>query len=111
MKRKFILRKNSEIDLIFKLNKNKNIRNGFFTLYYAKNNHFKHFKFALSISKKYGKSHERNLIKRRLRMIICQNMNMINPHTSFVLVIKPKAKELDFVGLSKYFLILIKTIS
>jgi ribonuclease P protein component len=108
MKRKFILRKKSEINFIFKLNKNKNIRNSFFTLYYVKNSHFKHFKFVLSIGKKYGKSHERNLIKRRLRMIIYQQMNIINPHLSFVLVIKTKAKELDFTGLSKNFLILIK---
>ncbi|KAB8121901.1 MAG: ribonuclease P [Candidatus Phytoplasma cynodontis] len=106
MKKKFILKKRKEINFIFKLKKN--VRNYFFILYYAKNNNFDHFKFALSINKKYGKSHERNLIKRRLRMIIYQNVYLINNKASFVLFIKPSAKCLNFNDLSKQFNNLLK---
>ncbi|WCA22439.1 ribonuclease P protein component [Candidatus Phytoplasma oryzae] len=106
MKKKFILTKRKEINLIFKFKKN--VRNYFFILYYAKNNHFSHFKFALSINKKYGKSHERNLIKRRLRMIIHNYYSIIDYKSSFVLVIKPSAKKLNFKELSEKFLYLLK---
>ncbi|KXT29307.1 ribonuclease P protein component [Candidatus Phytoplasma oryzae] len=106
MKKKFILKKRKEIDLIFKLKKN--VRNYFFTLYYFKNISFDHFKFALSINKKYGKSHERNLIKRRIRMIIYQNISLINSKASFVLVIKPSAKSLNFNELSQKIIYLLK---
>ncbi|MGI3135990.1 MAG: ribonuclease P protein component [Candidatus Phytoplasma vitis] len=106
MKKKFILKKKKEIDLIFKFKKN--IKNYFFILYYIKNENLENFKFALSINKKYGKAYERNLIKRRLRMIIHNNMYLIDKHMSFVLVIKFAAKELNFYNLEKKFLILLK---
>lgn len=105
MNNKFILKK-KEIDLIFRFKKN--VKNYFFTLYYFKNNNLAHFKFALSISKKYGKAHERNLIKRRLRMILRYYMSYIDSKASFVLVIKPSAKKLNFLELEKKVLILFK---
>ncbi|WP_341266472.1 ribonuclease P protein component [Candidatus Phytoplasma fraxini] len=106
MKKKFILKKKSEIDLIFKFKKN--VRNYFFLLYYIKNENLENFKFALSVSKKYGKAHERNLIKRRLRMIIHNNVSLIDNNFSFVLVVKEAAKKLKFSDLEKNFIILIK---
>ncbi|WBL31385.1 ribonuclease P protein component [Candidatus Phytoplasma sacchari] len=106
MKKKFILKKRKEINFIFKFKKN--VRNYFFILYYARNPEFEHFKFALSINKKYGKSHERNLIKRRLRMIIYNNICLIDKKSSFVLVIKPPAKNLSFNELSEKFTYLLK---
>ncbi|MDV3167026.1 MAG: ribonuclease P protein component [Vigna little leaf phytoplasma] len=106
MKNKFILKKKKEIDFIFRLKKN--VKNYFFILYYARNLQFNHFKFALSINRKYGKAHERNLIKRRLRMIIYQYKYLINKQSSFVLVIKPTARELTFSGLEKNFLFLLR---
>jgi ribonuclease P protein component len=106
MKKKFILKKRSEINFIFKFKKK--VKNYFFILYFAENMEFEHFKFALSISKKYGKSHERNLIKRRIRMIIHNNFLLINKKASFVLVIKPATKQLSFSDLSEKFLILLQ---
>ncbi|KND62582.1 ribonuclease P protein component, partial [Candidatus Phytoplasma phoenicium] len=103
-KNKFILKKKKEIDLIFRFKKN--VKNYFFILYYFQNPNILHFKFALSVSKKYGKAHERNLIKRRLRMIIHRYMSFIDSRASFVVVIKPSAKKLNFVDLEKKFLIL-----
>ncbi|MEZ0180424.1 ribonuclease P protein component ['Camptotheca acuminata' phytoplasma] len=105
MKKKFICNK-KEIDLIFKFKKK--VKNYFFILYFFKNENLENFKFALSISKKYGKAHERNLIKRRIRMIIYNNISFISKNILFILVIKPAAKELDFVNLEKKFLVLIQ---
>lgn len=106
MNNKFILKKKKEIDLIFRFKRN--VKNYFFTLYYFKNNNLTHFKFALSISKKYGKANERNLIKRRLRMVLRHHMSYIDNKVSFVLVIKPSAKKLNFLELEKKVLILFK---
>ncbi|TVY12403.1 ribonuclease P protein component [Candidatus Phytoplasma pini] len=106
MKKKFILKKKSEINLIFKFKKN--VKNRFFLLYYIKNPCFQNFKFALSVNKKYGKAYERNLIKRRLRIIIHNNMSLIEPKASFVLVINSISKELNFFDLEKNFLFLLK---
>ncbi|MDO8168263.1 ribonuclease P protein component [Candidatus Phytoplasma melaleucae] len=108
MKRKFILRKNSEINLIFRSNKNHNVKNAFFTLFYVKHVNTLHFKFTLSISKKYGKAHERNLIKRRLRMIIYNYSKFIDSSVYFAVVIKPKAKELNFANLTQNLLMLLQ---
>ncbi|MBP3059455.1 ribonuclease P protein component [Texas Phoenix palm phytoplasma] len=106
MKRKFILKKKKEINFIFKFNKC--VRNYFFLLYYVVDTDLDYFRFALSIGKKYGKSHERNLIKRRLRMIIHENSSFIKKNISFVIVIKPVAKQLNFLNLKKNVLFLLK---
>ncbi|MFP7699352.1 MAG: ribonuclease P protein component [Candidatus Phytoplasma pyri] len=106
MKKKFIIKKDIDISNILKLKKS--IGNSFFVLYYLKNKTQKNFKFALSIGKKYGKAHERNLIKRRLRMIINEFHVLIDFKISFVLVIKPKAKNLIFHQIKEEFFLLLK---
>ncbi|CAP18566.1 Ribonuclease P [Candidatus Phytoplasma mali] len=106
MKKKFIIKKDIDISNILKLKKS--IGNPFFVLYYSKNKNQTHFKFALSIGKKYGKAYERNLIKRRLRMIIHEFHILIDFKISFVLVIKPKAKNLTFQQIKEDFFILLK---
>ncbi|QTX03206.1 ribonuclease P [Candidatus Phytoplasma luffae] len=107
MKKKNICKNKNELDLIFKLKQK--VKNYFFILYFIKKK-LDHFKFVLSISKKYGKAYERNLIKRRLRMIIHKNMSLIDKNIIFIVIIKPTAKELDFANLEKKFLVLIKKI-
>lgn len=102
MKRKYILKKESEINPVFK---SKRIyRNPFFIIYYTKQTDFPHFKFALSVGKKYGKAHERNLIKRRLRAIIRSFSPYLNPKMFFFIVIKSQAKSLNFKQLKTFFL-------
>lgn len=92
MKKKYRIKKNSEIDAIFKLKKVKG--NLFFALYQA-DHEYPHLRYALSIGKKYGKAHERNLAKRRLRDIILKlSPNIVNK--SFIIVIKPTSKSLNY---------------
>ncbi|MFM2394464.1 MAG: Ribonuclease [Bacteroidota bacterium] len=65
MKKKYILRKKSDIEDVF--SKGKYISNNLFTIKYFSSTETK-FLFTVS-SKKYKKAVDRNLIKRRLKMI------------------------------------------
>lgn len=90
MKKKYRVKKTTEIDAIIK-NK-KRYGNSFFVIYY-KENLQKNFRFAISIGKKYGNSVQRNKIKRQIRMIIS---NMDPKKIDFVIVVKKEASHLTF---------------
>ena len=64
-------------------------------IYYSGNDQ-NNFRFAISIGKKYGSAVERNLCKRRIRMIISTNQSKINQRSDFVIVVKPKTNSLTF---------------
>ncbi|WP_349402132.1 ribonuclease P protein component [Candidatus Phytoplasma solani] len=101
MKRKYILKKESEVTAVFR--SKKRYGNSSFMIYYLQQNTNPHFKFALSVGKKYGKAHQRNLIKRRLRSIISNYACNLNSTIFFVIVIKPQAKNLTFQQLKYLF--------
>ena len=93
MKKTYRLKKKSEIDAVFK--PRKAVKNEYFSIYYIPTDQ-EHFKFALSIGKKYGNAVQRNLIKRRIRMIIHQNQGTIKRTMQFVVVVHPKSAMLTF---------------
>ncbi len=103
MKKQFRVKKSKEIDAIIK-NK-KSYGNRFFVVYYKENDK-KHFRFAISIGRKYGKAHERNLIKRQIRMIF-QNLN-IKSNIDYVVVVRPQAKNLKYLEIEETLKNLIK---
>lgn len=92
MNKDYRLKKKIEIDSIFL--KKHSVGNSCFSIFYASNN-LEHFRFALSIGRKYGNAVSRNLIKRRLRAIIQINKDLIKA-VDFVIVIKKDANKLDF---------------
>jgi len=94
MKKRYRIKKNSEIDAIFK----KKVVKGdsYFAIYQSEDSANDNFRFALSIGRRYGGAVERNLAKRRIRMIIHEMKDEIQTKKNFVIVIKPSAIELSY---------------
>ncbi len=93
MKKEYRIKKSSEIDAIFK--KRQSTGDKFFAVYKLQNNEDTHFRFAISVGKKYGNAVERNLVKRRIRNIV-QELKEQLICNRFVIVIKPQAKECSY---------------
>ncbi len=93
MKKKNILKKKSEIDAVF--NNKKQTGNSYFGVF-MKDSERNNFRYGMSIGKKFGNAVERNKMKRQIRSIIRLNQTLINDKYEFILVIKPKANQLDY---------------
>ena len=83
MNKKYIIRKNEEIQKI--LQNSKKIVNKYFVIYYSKNNS-NYNRYCISVSKKIGKAHTRNLYKRRIKDILSKND--INLSMDYVIILK-----------------------
>ena len=83
MNKKFIVRKNEEIQEIIK--SNKKIVNKYFVIYYAKND-LNYNRFCISVGKKIGKAHTRNLYKRRIKDFLMKNN--INSSYDYVIILR-----------------------
>ncbi|MDD3067289.1 MAG: ribonuclease P protein component [Acholeplasmataceae bacterium] len=94
MKKEYRIKKNSEIDAIFKKKTSKS--NSYYAIYQSTDPQASHFRFALSIGKKYGNAVKRNLAKRRIRMIVTEQSNHMKSDVCFVIVIKPNSKDLSY---------------
>ena len=105
IKKEYRIKKEKEIDKVFKAKKS--VGNKFFVIYQIKNDETNHFRFALSIGKKYGNAVSRNKIKRRIREIIRLNLNLLK-NKDYVLVVKPTARNLNFEEIEKNILFLLK---
>lgn len=83
MNKKFIVRKNEEIQEIIK--SNKKIVSKYFVMYYVKND-LNYNRFCISVGKKIGKAHTRNLYKRRIKDILMKNN--INSSYDYVIILR-----------------------
>lgn len=92
MKKEYRIKKNNEIQAVMK--KRKSVGNGYFVIYQKKNHDQKHFRFAISVPKKYGIAVERNIMKRRIREIIKDSH--IKNDIDFFVVVKIKSNTLKF---------------
>ena len=104
MKKAYRVKKSSEIEGIIKNKQSKG--NSYFVVYKKKNHENIHFRFAVSVSKKYGNAVKRNKIKRQIREIISKS-KIINDIDVFV-VVKIKASNLIFTEIKKNIEMLIK---
>ena len=86
--KEFRIKKNKEIETL--LSQNKRVGNSQFSLYYAFKTDALHFRFAISVPKKYGNAVERNRIKRRIREVI--RLADIKEKVDFFVIVKPVAK-------------------
>lgn len=97
MKKEFRVKKSTEIDAI--IHYKQSVGNKFFVVYYKENDK-PHFRFSLSIGKKYGNAVKRNKIKRQIRSII-SSLQISHP-LDFVIVIKKSAQNLLFVEIESH---------
>lgn len=94
MKKRYRIKRNSEIDAIFK---KKNVKgDSYFAIYQTDDPEGQNFRFAMSIGRKYGHAVDRNLMKRRIRMIISEFKDDFDKTKLFVIVIKPLASTLSY---------------
>jgi len=86
------VKKSAEIENIMK--NRSSVGDGYFVLYQRKNENLDHFRFAISVPKKYGNAVMRNLMKRRVREIVKQNQFKTN--IDFFIIVKTNASSLSF---------------
>lgn len=94
MNKKYIIRKNEDVKKI--INKKQKIINNYFIIYYS-DNELDYNRFCISISKKIGKAHERNLIKRRIKDILMKNN--INSNKDYVIIVREAIKILNYLDI------------
>ena len=91
MNKKFIIKKNEEIQNIIN-NSSKKI-NKYFVVYYLKNN-LNYNRFCISISKKIGKANVRNLYKRRIKDILMKNS--IDNSYDYVIILRKAILDINY---------------
>jgi ribonuclease P protein component len=106
MNKRYRIKKQREIDAIFKIRKSKG--NAYFSVYRTTDKTQTVFRFAVTIGRKYGNAVERNLAKRRIRMILQGFKGLIATDASFVIVIKPAARTLTYQEMESNMGILLK---
>jgi len=92
MEKAYRVKKNTEIEKI--IQKRDSVGDGFFVIYKAQNLSTGHFRFAVSVSKKYGIAVERNLMKRRVREVVGAT-DFLSQY-DFIIIAKPVSKSMSF---------------
>ena len=91
MNKKYIVRKNEEIQEI--VHTNNKVFNKYYVLYY-KNNDLGFNRYCISVSKKIGKANVRNLLKRRMKDILMKNN--FNSSCDYVIILRNGVLSLSY---------------
>jgi ribonuclease P protein component len=97
VKKEYRIKKNNEIETL--LSQKKQVGNSSFSVYYSFNQKEPHFRFAISVPKKYGTAVDRNRIKRRIREVI-KTAN-IREVVDFFIIVKIPAKPANYEDIYK----------
>ncbi|MDD6272934.1 MAG: ribonuclease P protein component [bacterium] len=91
MNKKYIIKKNEEIQKIIK--NSKKIVNKYFIIYLV-NNNLKYNRYCVSVSKKIGKANIRNLYKRRIKDILMKNN--FNSSNDYVIILRKPILDISY---------------
>lgn len=91
MNKKYIIRKNEDIEFILK--NGKKIISKFFIIYYIESE-FSYNMYCISVSKKLGKAHIRNLLKRRIKDILMKNK--IDLNRKYVIILRKEILNISY---------------
>ena len=97
MKKEYRIKKNQEIESVL-IEKN-SIASKYFVIYKKENHENVHFRYAISVPKKYGNAVNRNLMKRRIRSVV-RDIELVNDYDFFI-VVKSQASILSFDQIKK----------
>lgn len=103
MNKKYIIRKNEEIQKIIK--NSKKIINKFFIIYYSKNA-YNYNRYCISVGKKIGKANVRNLSKRRIKDILMKNN--INLSKDYVIILRVNILNLTYIQMKEELIKILK---
>ncbi|NLG81240.1 MAG: ribonuclease P protein component [Bacilli bacterium] len=99
MKKKYIIKKNYEIQAIISLRNS--VKNNYYILF-KKENNLGHFRVVVSVSRKIGKAVIRNKIKRQIKAIIYQKRHEISQKYDIVIIVRDQINTLSFQDKEKY---------
>ena len=85
----------------------KGVADGYLVLY-ARKNRSQANRVGITVSKKLGKAHIRNRVRRRVREVYRLNESMFKPGWDIVVVVRSKAIDAEFSRLTKSYLSLAK---
>ncbi|MGI6226989.1 MAG: ribonuclease P protein component [Peptococcales bacterium] len=103
----FRLRKNADFRKIYS-SKSKSIADPYLVLYIRKNHSQNNPRIGFSISKKLGKAHERNHLKRQLREIARKNLKSIKPGYDLIFIARQKISGKGYRDIEKSMEFLLK---
>lgn len=103
MNKKYILRKNEDIQLVIK--NNQKIVDKYFIIYY-KDNKMGYNRYCISVSKKIGKAHIRNLLKRRMKDILMKNN--IDNSNDYVIILRNGIMDLSYIKMKDIIINILK---
>ena len=103
MNKKYIIRKNEEIQSIIK--NAKKLVNNYFIVYYLKND-LSYNRYCVSVSKKIGKAHMRNLYKRRIKDILMKIK--YNNSCDYVIILRKSILDINYENMKNELSLLIK---
>ncbi len=103
MNKKYIIRKNQDIEKIIK--DNNKITSKYFIIYYAANK-YSYNRFCISVSKKIGKANIRNLLKRKMKDILMKNN--IDSSYDYVIILRNGVIELSYIQMKDEIINLLK---
>ena len=93
MKKEYRVKKSQDFDNIIR--KKQSFANRQFVIYYQENK-LDHMRLGISVSKKLGKAHERNRLKRYVRESFKTRKDFLKNY-DIIVIVRPAAKELPFL--------------